>query len=90
VKPVRLAREAADELHEAATWYEKKQAGLGSRLLEEVNRTFIVIASRPAAFPHLRDIGVDLNIRRSLMVYFPYAVIFVELEHEIRILALAS
>jgi plasmid stabilization system protein ParE len=89
VKPVRLAREAANELTEAATWYEKKQSGLGERFLGEVNHTFVVITSRPAAFPRLSDIGVGLNIRRSLMFYFPYAVIFVELENEIRILALA-
>ena len=89
MKPVHLAREAADELAEAATWYEKKQPGLGARLLGEVDHTFIAIAWRPAAFPPLRDIASNLNIRRSLMLHFPYAVVFVELENEIRILALA-
>ncbi|HSG39918.1 MAG TPA: type II toxin-antitoxin system RelE/ParE family toxin [Thermoanaerobaculia bacterium] len=88
-KPTRLSREALRELVEAAEWYDSRQEGLSARLLEEIQRAQNLIGERPAAFPLLRVRARDLQIRRALLSHFPYALIFVELPEEIRIIAVA-
>jgi hypothetical protein len=48
-----------------------------------------MIGDSPAAFPRLLDLPVDLVIRRALLPRFPYAVIFMDLQTEVRVLAVA-
>jgi plasmid stabilization system protein ParE len=49
----------------------------------------VLIATRPASFPRLLDMPPDLEIRRTLLPRFPYAVVFIELGGEVRVLAVA-
>lgn len=42
-----------------------------------------------AEFPRFLDMPPDLDIRRTLLPRFPYAVVFIELGGEVRILAVA-
>ena len=89
MKPVRLAPEAVEELADSAVWYESRQAGLAEKFLDEFERTLVWIASRPASFPRLLDMSPDLDIRRALLPRFPYALVFMELGDEVRVLAVA-
>lgn len=89
MKPVRLAPEAARELDEAAAWYESRQSGLANRFLDEFDAILPQIRQHPAAFSRLADIPADLDIRRALMAHFPYALVFIELKNDIRIVAVA-
>lgn len=89
MKPIRLAPEAARELHEAAIWYESHQAGLASRFLDEFDSLLPQIRQNPAAFPCLADIPADLDVRRALMTRFPYALVFLETQNELRVVAVA-
>lgn len=89
MKPVRLAPEAARELNEAAVWYESRQSGLANRFLDELDALLPQIRQNPAAFPCLADIPADLEVRRALMVRFPFALVFLELRDDIRIVAVA-
>jgi plasmid stabilization system protein ParE len=77
------------ELAEAAAWYESRQTGLASRFLQEVDRAQHAIQSRPLSSPRLANTADDLVIRRVLLPRFPYALVFLELSKEIRILAIA-
>ena len=86
---VRLSPEAVDELAEAAVWYRARRPGLELEFLAEVERILPVIRDSPASFPRLLDLPVDLVIRRALLPRFPYAVIFMDLQTEIRVLAVA-
>ena len=86
---VRFSPEALDELTEAAAWYEARRRGLGSELLDEVGSVLSRIGASPEAFPRLLDVSEDLEIRRSLLPRFPYALVFISLEVDIRIIALA-
>lgn len=45
--------------------------------------------SSPASFPRLLNMPADLVIRRARLPRFPYAVIFMDLGTEIRVLAVA-
>jgi plasmid stabilization system protein ParE len=89
MKPLRLAPEALDELMAAAEWYDVRRGGLGDRFLDEVGFVLQAIESRPASFPQLADTTPDLEIRRALLPRFPYALVFLELTDEIRIVAVA-
>ena len=85
---LRFAREASRELREATQWYEGQQPGLGDRFLEEVWEILELIQQHPAAFPVLQK-PAELRIRRALLPRFPYALVFFELEEELRVIAVA-
>lgn len=50
MKLVTLAYEAAEELAEAAGWYESRQNGLAARFLEEFEQCLVWIGTRPLHF----------------------------------------
>lgn len=77
------------ELTEAASWYETRQPGLAIRFLQEIDQTGLAIQSRPLSFLRLADTASDLEIRRALLPRFPYALVFLDLSTEIRVLAVA-
>ena len=89
MKLVSLSPEAVVELAEAASWYKTRQPGLAIRFLQEIDQTQQAIQSRPPSFPRLANTAVDLEIRRALLPRFPYALVFLELQTEIRVLAVA-
>lgn len=57
--------------------------------LTEAERILAMIGESPASFPRLLDLPVDLVIRRALLPRFPYAVICMDLQTEVRVLAVA-
>lgn len=89
MKAVRLSEEAIGELLDAAVWYRVRRPGLESEFLAEVDRVLPLIGSSPASFPRLLDLPQDLVIRRALLPRFPYAVIFIDLGEDVRVLAVA-
>ncbi len=89
MKILRLELEAVDEMEEAAGWYERRQRGLSARFLDEIERLQVKIAERPASYPRL-DLPVsDLVVRRALLTRFPFALVFLDRENEVRVLAVA-
>lgn len=85
---LRFAPEVPGELAEAALWYEGKRAGLGGEFLGEIEGVLPVIASRPRSFPRL-TVKTGLEIRRALLPRFPYALVFLVRDEELRVLAVA-
>lgn len=47
---IELSKKALQELDEAYEWYEEQLAGLGSRLLKEVNKYLTTISKSPKLF----------------------------------------
>lgn len=86
---VRLSPEAIDELAEAAAWYMAQRPGLEIEFLTEIQRVLPLIETSPASFPRLLNLPADLVIRRALLPRFPYALIFIDLGAEVRVLAVA-
>ena len=86
---VRFAPEVTDELAEAVLWYEDRRLGLGRELLDEIEAVLPLIAERPRSFPRLQGVDPALEIRRALLPRFPYALVFLVREEEVRILAVA-
>lgn len=86
---VRLSPEAVDEIGEAAAWYRSQRPGLENEFLAEIERLLPLIGESPASFPRLMDLPEALGIRRALLPRFPYAVVFMDLQAEVRVLAVA-
>jgi toxin ParE1/3/4 len=88
LKPVRIAREVAGELAEAAAWYEGQRSGLGDQLVAAVEAVLARIETRPtsgAPVPAARD----PDVRRIRVPRFPYHVVFVDLPDRVQVLAMA-
>jgi toxin ParE1/3/4 len=88
-KPVRFAREARQEVHEAARWYGQQRPELRAEFLaavDEVIERLVRLARHLGAPP-----GIDpsLGVKRVFMDRFPYSVYFIELPTRFRILAFA-
>jgi hypothetical protein len=89
VSRARFSPEVPDELAEAALWYEARREGLGLEFLAEVEAMLPLVEHRPRSFPRLQAIAERLEIRRALLPRFPYAVVFLVRDEEIRVLAVA-
>jgi plasmid stabilization system protein ParE len=89
VTDVKFAPEVPGELAEAVLWFEARRQGLGSEFLDEVEATLPLIGRRPGSFPRLEDVHPALEIRRALLPRFPYALVFLVREEEVRVLAVA-
>ena len=88
-KPVTVDAEAAEELADAARWYGRRRPGLGRDLIAAVRRAFATISENPHAFALVADVRPDLGVRRFTLQRFPFAIIYLELESELRVLAVA-
>ena len=73
---------ARAEVVEAATYYESRVPGLGAQFREEANRTASKILEAPLRWP-----TIDVNVRRALLVRFPFAVYYRVFPDHVQILA---
>jgi plasmid stabilization system protein ParE len=63
--------QAADEIDEAALWYEQQRSGLGAELTQTITAALEMIAERPSAFTLLRR-----RARRFILRKFPYLIVY--------------
>jgi plasmid stabilization system protein ParE len=87
IKAIRLEDEASAELHDAAKWYEERQAGLGQRYLEVIDSTFRQLLRYPHAGVRVALVSPELNVRRVPVLHFPYSIVYIEMTDAIRVLA---
>lgn len=73
---------ASAETANAAAWYERRRAGLGSEFLAAIDDALARIAERPQAFR-----VVTPRIRRARLRRFPYGVFFTLREDRVEVLA---
>lgn len=81
-----LRPQARRELRAAARWYERQQPGLAARFLDEIASVITLLSEHPELNPIWRD---GRPYRRAVVEQFPYLVFYVELEDQIRVLAIA-
>ena len=85
---VRFGPEAVAELHEAARWYEQRRAGIGLAFLAAVEEVVDGIGRWPESGSPVPE-SKRLGIRRTRLARFPYHVVHLVSEDEIRVLAIA-
>ena len=78
---IKVSGEAAQEILDAAAWYEERRAGLGAQFKEACDCAFEHIAKNPAGHLH-----VGKGFHRYLMSRFPF-VVFYETRGEVLIVA---
>jgi plasmid stabilization system protein ParE len=67
---------------EAFRWYEARRSGLGGEFLELVRGAFRDIGRAPEQYP----LAVD-DIRKCVVLHFPYVVYFVVVQRGVSVLA---
>ena len=87
-RPVHLAPSARQEFLDAADYYEDKRAGLGDDFIACVRDTLQRIGEAPDAHALLPGFEEE-GCRRAGVRRFPYHLIFLELPHDLRVIAVA-
>ena len=86
---VRLSREAAAELEEAARWYELQSPGLGGKLLNAVEQTLDLLqGATPPLLPVPGPAGAR-GAKRMILRRFPFSIVIVERNGEHIVVAFA-
>lgn len=80
--PLVLAPEAEDDLHDAATWYDLQQPGLGDAFLRSVDAGFARVQREPMSFP-----CDESGFHSALLHRFPYTVRFRVQDDRIEVVA---
>jgi toxin ParE1/3/4 len=73
----------------AVLWYEARSHGFGERVPGRGAGHSAAHRRAPRSFPRLQDVDATLEIRRALLARFPYALVFLVREDEVRVLAVA-
>jgi hypothetical protein len=76
--------EAGEELFAAAAWYDDQRPGLGDEFLSAIDDVLGRVAVAPLSYPQDR---FDERARRALVARFPFAIVFVVQDGEIRVIA---
>lgn len=66
-----VRRKAAEDITEAAVWYEQRSQGLGTEFIRAIDACLALIARNPLAFP-----AVHREARMALPRRFPYKIIY--------------
>jgi plasmid stabilization system protein ParE len=77
-----LSDESEKDISAAYTWYEKQRAGLGDEFFLCLDAAFAGIARAPKTYE-----AMYLNIRRAVIMRFPYSIFFVEEPDRVFVLA---
>ena len=82
---VRFHPLAAEELYEAADYYEHQVRGLGDAFIDEVEHAVALIRQHPEASPVLLP-----PLRRKILLRFPFSILYTFNSNSILILAIAN
>jgi plasmid stabilization system protein ParE len=82
MKPIEFHPDAADEVREAAAYYEGVRAGLGIEFRGDLNETLVRIADNPQIYA--KESGA---IRVGTLHQFPYSIFNEDLEDRVWIAA---
>lgn len=86
---VRFEDEAAEEYGLAGRWYEERRENLGVEFFDAVDDTIERILALPRSGTSVPRIGPDLPVRRLAVTRFPYHVVYLEMDDDLRIPAVA-
>ena len=86
---VRFEPEAQKEFSEAGEWYAERGDALPTRFSDEVAETIRAITTNPAADPIVVPIRSRLPVRKARLSRFPFYLVYVACEREVRVLAVA-
>ena len=83
-RPVFFVPEAFDEYEDARRWYARRSDRAEANFERAVERLLGLIAEHPEAWPRLEG-----QERGAPIQHFPYTIVYLEAEGQIRVVALA-
>jgi plasmid stabilization system protein ParE len=88
-RPLRIDREAEEELSAAVVWYEQRREGLGADFTNAVFETLGQIRDFPNLGSPFPGVPRSLGALRRPVRRFPYQVVYLELADELQVVAIA-
>jgi len=89
MRKVRVDAGAAQELEEAAAWYDAESPGTGDRLLDAFENALSVLREDHVPLVTVPGEAGRLGARRLLLHRFPFDLIIVEENDELLVIAVA-
>lgn len=89
MRPVRIHAAAAEEAAEAAAWYENESPGLGTDFERAIDAALDLLEQDIVPLVSVPGVAGRRGVRRLLLRRFPYAVVVVEWQAEIVVIAFA-
>ena len=89
MKPERSDPVARTEYLDALRWYRERNVEAAIRFRDEVLNTIASICELPQMSPLAPGVRRDLHVQKRVLANFPYSIVYVELDTEISIIAIA-
>jgi hypothetical protein len=86
---VRVSREAATELEEAASWYEQEEVGLGIRLIDAFEEAIKLLEEPNPPLVPVPYEAAKAGARQLILFRFPFSLITIEKQQTIIVVAFA-
>jgi plasmid stabilization system protein ParE len=86
-KLIRIDAEADEEITHAIDHYENEREGLGAEFWDELRTAMKTLESPGPECGPVIGLPRELGVRRKLLNRFPYAIVFIELEAFVRVIA---
>ncbi|HSO39374.1 MAG TPA: type II toxin-antitoxin system RelE/ParE family toxin [Labilithrix sp.] len=83
----RFHEQALEEIRSATEWYDRQRRGLGDEFLDTLDALVMQLADAPGLGGRLPGAAPDCVARRVLLTRFPYVVVFVEVDDEVRVIS---
>src|SRR5687767_10601752 len=89
MRVLRIHAAAAQEVAEAAAWYEKERPGLGADFGHAIDAALDLLEQDIVPLTSAPGVAGTRGIKRLLLRRFPYAVVVLERDTEIFVIAFA-
>lgn len=86
---VRVSREAATELEEAASWYEQEEVGLGERLINAFEQAIELLEEPNPPLVPVTHNAAESGAKQLLLHKFPFSLVAIERNQAIIVVAFA-
>ena len=86
---VRLGKKAQAELRAAIEWYEEQRTDLGEYFWREVDKAIKILEESPNAGTTVPGVRSQVPVLRVFVRKFPYALVYLKYNLEIRVIAVA-
>lgn len=86
---VRVSREAATELEEAASWYEQEEVGLGERLINAFELAIELLKEPNPPLVSATHSAAKSGAKQLILHRFPFSLVTIERNQAIIVVAFA-
>lgn len=86
---VKVSKEAAEELEEAAAWYEAEQPGLGRRLIDAFEHAIQLLREPSPPLTPVLGGAAELGGNKLILHRFPFFLIIVRMNNTMNVIAFA-